>query len=570
MNSTVYNRKNKYILLIVAIILLIPAVLAAYFALHTDTGTVSAKRVTQITVLSPQGIAETLSDKADFDLYTAAIEGARLIDENFRDLSADIPYTVTFSETDDISVQYSFYMINASDGCIYTDAEGKYYLFSEKDAKALLARDEFATVNTFAVVPYAAISKENAEPVLLAPSGGTWNYLGADGNYLAKAIADSGERKTVTISLSSLGTLSFYSEAAPDHVSVTLSKDGVVKHEGAYENLLNGDVMSANDTYYDLVINAEWAQKEDASSSYYGSVTYTARVLYDVAPSYTVIYNGVVSKGDFTILKIQNFNDGDKLYASCAYPFPTELQVFRSDAGYSYAFLPAEYSSVAAGTYDLVLSLADGTSQTVKVSVRDGRNPTTYQQDLLLSDTTLQSAFTSEAFEELETVIAEKTATSNPMPLWDGKFVYPDGDNKGTVGTGMAQYGTNRRVRGLYQTEYVHTGMDIAMNTGDNVYAANNGKVVFAGTLTLTGNTVIIDHGCSVFSYYCHLSELNVAEGDSVSKSGVIGKAGSTGFAVKANGAVYEAASQVHFAASVDGVFVNPYYLWKSGVVFND
>ena len=108
------------------------------------------------------------------------------------------------------------------------------------------------------------------------------------------------------------------------------------------------------------------------------------------------------------------------------------------------------------------------------------------------------------------------------------------------------------------------------MNEGETVYAANNRKVVFAGNLTLTGNTVIIDHGCSLFTYYYHLSSLSVAEGDTVSKSGVIGAAGSTGFAVKGGTATFDAASQVHFAASLNGKYINPYYLWKYDISYPD
>ena len=567
MNSTVYAGKNKVVLVIIALLLLIPAFLAIYLGLNSDTGTVLAHRVNKIDVVSPDGQSFSLTENTDFELYASVFENAKLIDANFRDVSAENPYTVSFSETDGITKQYNFFMTNSSDGCIYTDQENNYYLLGEDDAVALLERAEFASVNSYAVVPYAAITVSDITDTL-EPSSGTWSYLSADGNFETKEITGADEQKTVSISLSSIGSLAFYSSVAPDNVTVTLSKDGVVKHEGAYENLLNSEVMSANDTYYDLVISAEWTQKEGCS--YFGKVTYTAKMLYDVAPTYSIIYNGIVSKGDFTIIKMQNFNDGDKLFASCDYPFPSELQVFRSDAGYSYAFLPAEYSSVASGKYDLVLSLEDGSSQTLSVTVRDGRNPTVTSQDMLVSDTDLQNAFTSDAFEQLKTTVSEIMANSSPTQLWEGKFVYPDSANKGTVGTGMAQYGTNRIVRGLYQSEYVHPGIDIAMTEGADVLAANHGKVVFAGELTLTGNTVIIDHGCSIFTYYSHLSGISVSVGDNVSKSSVIGTAGSTGFAAALDGAVCNKASQVQFCASVDGVFVNPYYLWKSGVVFDD
>ncbi len=572
MNSTVFNKKNRYILIILAVLLLIPGVLAVYFSTKTDPDSVTPHRILSLAVskevLSFTGF--TFDQKADFDVYVTAIENARLIDENYRDLSEEIPYTVTFTETDNITKNYSFYMQNDVDGCIYTDADGKYYLLSASDASTLLARDEFGAVNVNANVPVAVITKENGNTTTVYASGGTWNYLNADGAYESQSVSNPDEMPSFAISLSSLGTLSFTGDKAPDHVTVSLSANGVVRHEGAYENMLSGAVMSENDTYYDLVINAEWANPEGEKVPFFGNIVYTAKVLYDVDPSYSIIYRGVVSKGDFTILKIKNFNEGDKLYASSDYPFPKELKVFHSDAGYDFAFLPAEYSDTASATYDLKLSLEDGSSQTLKVTVRDGRVPTVKSQDLLVNDESLQAAFTADAITEIENIIAEKTAVSHASPLWDGKFVYPNAANTANIGTGMAGFGTKRAVRALHQAEYVHNGIDIAMEEGADVLAANNGKVVFAGDLTLTGGTVIIDHGCSIFSYYYHLSSVSVSEGDTVSKSGVIGKAGSTGFAATADGAVYKKAPQVHFATEVDGVFVNPYYLQRSGVDFND
>jgi hypothetical protein len=69
--------------------------------------------------------------------------------------------------------------------------------------------------------------------------------------------------------------------------------------------------MSENDAYYNLEIKAEW-EKSD-SRGYYGEVVYKAKLLYDVAPTYELIYRGNVSKGDFTIIKMQNFNMSDTL-----------------------------------------------------------------------------------------------------------------------------------------------------------------------------------------------------------------------------------------------------------------
>ena len=46
--------------------------------------------------------------------------------------------------------------------------------------------------------------------------------------------------------------------------------------------------------------------------------------------------------------------------------------------------------------------------------------------------------------------------------------------------------------------------------------APNAGRVVLVRNLYYSGNTVIVDHGLGVFSSFAHLSEMTVAEGESV------------------------------------------------------
>jgi murein DD-endopeptidase MepM/ murein hydrolase activator NlpD len=53
--------------------------------------------------------------------------------------------------------------------------------------------------------------------------------------------------------------------------------------------------------------------------------------------------------------------------------------------------------------------------------------------------------------------------------------------------------------------------------------------VVFAGPLTVRGNSTIIDHGRGIYTAYLHQSEILVKPGDLVSTGQVIGKVGGTG-----------------------------------------
>ena len=572
MNTTVYNKKNKFLIPIL-IILLIPAVFAIYFSMNPGSEEDIPFDLASVRVEYAQlGLNEEFVSDEDVKLYKSALLYADRITAEFRDVSTEIPFVVTcMKKGSEEPIVYEFFMKYDMDECIYRTSDGDYYLFSPEYALKLLERNEYQSINKTAAVPYAFAGVNNA---VLVPSYGEWNHLNADGKFDVETVSASAENTVpVKINVNGLGSLYFGTQTVPDTVNVKLSLNGEVKHDGAYENMLNANVMSANDTYYDMLITATWNEREDID--YHGSLTYSAKLFYDVSPTYTTVYNGSIIRGDFGIIKIKNFNDGEKLLVTSDFALPSELQVFRSHLGYSFALLPVEsWTPGAVGSYDVTLSLEDGSSQTVKIKIKDSERliPASKNQEMLVTELEIAKHFSEEAFTQFNNVVAEKTAATEKTQLWEGKFVYPNADNKKNRGTGMGDYGTLRTVNagGLYTNSYYHNGIDFAMKNGESVLASNNGKVVFAGELTISGNTVIIDHGCSILSYYGHLGSINVSEGAMVSKSSVIGTAGSTGFAVAADGATGTAATQVHFAISMEGKFITPYYLWNGGVDFDD
>jgi murein DD-endopeptidase MepM/ murein hydrolase activator NlpD len=89
-------------------------------------------------------------------------------------------------------------------------------------------------------------------------------------------------------------------------------------------------------------------------------------------------------------------------------------------------------------------------------------------------------------------------------------------------------YGYTRYVNG--KLSGIHRAIDLAAPTGTPVKATNNGIVVLADELYLTGNSIYIDHGMNLFSQYAHLDQLNAAAGDEVKAGDIIGTVGSTGF----------------------------------------
>lgn len=86
---------------------------------------------------------------------------------------------------------------------------------------------------------------------------------------------------------------------------------------------------------------------------------------------------------------------------------------------------------------------------------------------------------------------------------------------------------------GATGTQCYHTGVDLNLNTPhwdadahSAVYAAAHGLVVFAGTLPVWGDVVVIrhflDHG-SVWTRYAHVESLTVRVGDLVGRGSLIG-----------------------------------------------
>ena len=76
-----------------------------------------------------------------------------------------------------------------------------------------------------------------------------------------------------------------------------------------------------------------------------------------------------------------------------------------------------------------------------------------------------------------------------------------------------------------------HRGIDYAVPVGTPVRAPAAGTVLFAGPLTLSGQTVVIDHGQGVLSVLQHLSRVDARVGDSVAAASVVGLSGQTGLA---------------------------------------
>lgn len=98
-----------------------------------------------------------------------------------------------------------------------------------------------------------------------------------------------------------------------------------------------------------------------------------------------------------------------------------------------------------------------------------------------------------------------------------------------------------------------HTGIDIAAATGTPIQASNAGRIVRAESIIYTGNTVVIEHGGGLKTYYYHMNDLQVKEGDLVERGQVVGTVGSTG---------YSTGAHLHFEVKIGKYSVSPWELF--------
>ncbi len=103
----------------------------------------------------------------------------------------------------------------------------------------------------------------------------------------------------------------------------------------------------------------------------------------------------------------------------------------------------------------------------------------------------------------------------------------------------------------ILNTIRAHQGVDYAAPSGTPIKASGDGKVIFRGTKSGYGKTVILQHGGNITTLYAHMSNyvLKVGVGSRVRQGQTIGYVGKTGLAT---------ANHLHYEYRLNGVHRNP------------
>lgn len=104
--------------------------------------------------------------------------------------------------------------------------------------------------------------------------------------------------------------------------------------------------------------------------------------------------------------------------------------------------------------------------------------------------------------------------------------------------------------------EELHRGVDIAVPTGTDVYAAHDGTVTEAAFDAYYGNYVVITDCKGYTTKYAHMDSVTVSAGQSVTKGDPIGKSGNTGSST---------GSHLHIECLYNGEYYNPLFYFEAG-----
>ncbi len=187
-------------------------------------------------------------------------------------------------------------------------------------------------------------------------------------------------------------------------------------------------------------------------------------------------------------------------------------------------FLPVDYHTPLK-KYDVVVTYLKNTEieqQKDFIEVVDGQ----YKQNEIIKvprgKVTLSTKNKQRAKKEYSKVYSKVYSQVYPHDLTQSSFFQNPMESKITSAFG------NARVYNGVAKSY-HTGTDFRAAIGDDIFASNYGKVALVMDRFYLGRVIYIDHGRGAYSYYSHLSESLVKEGDIVNKGQLIAKSGDTG-----------------------------------------
>lgn len=532
--------KHKKLTAAVAVILLLPLLLILWYGVQIWSGASAFRGISEIRMVLPDGKEFQWKDTEEVSFYTGILDHSSVIERPVREVEEETPISLFLDQT-----EYFLYPSLSTSGCMVRTPEGKYRLFSAEDATAMLVRTEMEYLYASYRLPSLTVCSGNYRYAIL-PNGYTWNYKKADGVYYKDLLTEtSDEVVSCNLFADFENELSFSMNPTNYSLDVRVIADGEELHD---ITSLAG-LQFPQDTLISVEITAKWSQA--SNSEQYGEATYHFTALYDVPAQVEAIgadENGekTVTAGGYVLLRALYSNANEDLTVTTDLWDGSVQFYYDEDARSSYAALPIS-KETEPGDYTITVTSGE-TVRSIPVHVTE--RPADEMHTFTVSDADYETFLSPVQLERLSAMLRQlrSGSTGTPHLNTDLLFVEPVSGEVYLPFGSTAVIGNNAAEgTGMKSLE----GVLYAASEGTEVRAVQSGVCVFAGNLGAFGNSVVIDHGCGIFSYYYHLGESNVSTGDTVLRSTAIGTVGKSGF-------TGEDTPLLHFALSVGGEYVSP------------
>lgn len=529
------GRRTKILLAVLAILVV------AFILIAVPKNTIKLSEVDGITLTDAMGNTSPIH-AFQFPLYVDAVNTSQPIN---RELAGNElkRFTITFTCGKD-KIPYALYVDSR------LDQKSMYFEIGQDFRKAdlhyfnLIMNDPiFNTLYEHNKPPAVSIALDGkAESIL--PSDYQWHVRKADGSFRPSKTDYLKGHEAYSFKIGENSGLGFEYEAPPDGFHMDIFKDeNLVESLDAMENA--ADILN-EDGLYKCVLQLEWTRREDRG--YYG----TARYEFTLEADYPVRFDisaTEIDPGELLVIRAHNIKPEDEMIVETDIDFePASYQEGNS----RIMLLPVSYLHKEDKSYGIRVASGDS-SQDFTVYVR----PKKFIIQYLTIDPNVAAATRNDkSAAEMQEKVYPLKPISDPVRYWEGEFIQPVEGGRVTA----TDFGKRRYVNNA-PTSYRHNGLDIGQDEGTPVKASNNGRVLLAEYLIETGNTVIIEHGYGLKTWYYHMSQLNVKTGDMVKKGDVIGLVGNTGFSTSPH---------LHFSFSVNSVWINPMTMMEQGVPLDD
>lgn len=522
--------KNAPLLLL----LCLPMIFIVYFAISFSGAEISLDEVKSVSLTLPDGGALELTDGEDIAFYVNLYLDADELSKTLRNVEEEGHIGVKLNMDDKVSEYFLYPELNVN-GCFYERAEGGYASISPVNAKALLSRPECEYLYADSLLPSLSLVTAGNEREIL-PQSYSWQFKKLDGSFYSD---------TASAHTSEAQSFSFYANDGCDFkFSVPPTEYTVTFFDKNGSALATNDITSlifATDTKLSAKIEATWVR--DSSSDYGGNASYSFDVLYDVLPEISVSALSA-NTGDVIVATFRHFSDSETI------SLDTMLKTAPLSINYTeelaFAYLPVSLENES-GVYSLNFKVGSSTKSFDLTVIKTSGEfvNVTYDAEKYTA------SVTPAAIEEYRELIATVSETVMPAYFDEGSVFSPT-----TTRSVLYKFGTDILANGIPPSARLE-GTDYASVEGDSVKSAERGYVVFVGETVKTGKTVIIEHGYGIKTHYYHLESVSKSEGTIIQKGEILGIAGKTGLT---------ADTTLHFAVSVNGIFVDPAPFFENGI----